>query len=228
MMGGEIRSPRKIVVPATWLGTASTTVFYVASTLALLVLIQPASINELHGLADGTNVAATALAWFWLTPAIAVLVVINSIGGWGGLGAAVSRLPYAAGVDHLLPPAFARLHPRWATPYISIIAFGVVSSVLLILIQFGDTMRAAYQALLSLMVLSGFIPYLYVFAGAWKCGRKLAAASGIAVTVLTLISSVVPTGQVSNVWLFEAKLLGGTALMIGSAWLVYRRRRIAA
>jgi hypothetical protein len=48
--------------------------------------------------------------------------------------------------------------------------------------------------------------------------------------VLTLISSVVPTGQVSNVWLFEAKLLGGTALMIGSAWLVFRmgthRRRI--
>jgi len=224
MMGGEIRSPRKIVVPATWLGTASTTVFYVVSTLALLVLIQPASINELHGLADGTNVAAAALAWFWLTPAVAVLVVINSIGGWGGLGAAVSRLPYAAGVDHLLPPAFARLHPRWATPYISIIAFGVVSSVLLILIQFGDTMRAAYQALLSLMVLSGFIPYLYVFASAWKCGRRLAAASGLAVTLLTLVSSAVPTGQISNVWLFEAKLLGGTALMIGSAWLVYRRR----
>jgi glutamate:GABA antiporter len=228
MMGGEIRSPRKIVVPATWLGTASTTVFYVASTLALLVLIQPASINELHGLADGTNIAAAALAWFWLTPAVAVLVVINSIGGWGGLGAAVSRLPYAAGVDHLLPPAFARLHPRWATPYISIIAFGVVSSVLLILIQFGDTMRAAYQALLSLMVLSGFIPYLYVFASAWKCGRKLAAASGLAITVLTLVSSAVPTGQISNVWLFEAKLLGGTALMIGSAWLVYRRRRTPA
>ena len=224
MMGGEIRTPRKIVVPATWLGTASTTVFYVSSTLALLVLIQPASINELHGLADGATVAAAALAWFWLTPVIAVLVVINSIGGWGGLGAAVSRLPYAAGVDHLLPAAFARLHPRWATPYISIIAFGVMSSVLLIVIQFGDTMRAAYQALLSLMVLSGFIPYLYVFTSAWKCGRRLAAASGLAVTVLTLVSSAVPTGQVSNVWLFEAKLLGGTALMIGSAWLVYRRR----
>jgi hypothetical protein len=99
-----------------------------------------------------------------------------------------------------------------------------VSSVLLILIQFGDTMRAAYQALLSLMVLSGFIPYLYVFASAWKCGRRLAAASGMAITLLTLVSSVVPTGQVSNVWLFEAKLLGGAALMIGSAWLVYRRR----
>ena len=225
MMGAEIRSPRRIVVPAAWLATASTTLFYVASTLALLVLIQPASINELHGLADGTNIAAGALAWFWLTPAVAVLVVINSIGGWGGLGAAVSRLPYAAGVDHLLPPAFARLHPRWATPYISIVAFGMVSSALLIVIQFGDTMRAAYQALLSLMVLSGFIPYLYVFASAWKCGRRLAGASGMAITALTLVSSIVPTAQVSNVWLFEAKLLGGTALMIGSAWLVYRRRR---
>jgi amino acid transporter len=227
MMGGEIRSPRKTVVPATWIGTASATLFYVASTLALLVLIPAGSINELHGMADGSSVAAGALAWIWLTPAVAVLVVINSIGGWGGLGAAVSRLPYAAGVDHLLPAAFARLHPKWATPYVSILAFGLVSSVLLIVIQLGDTMRAAYQALLSLMVLSGFIPYLYVFASAWKCGKKLAAISGLAVTGLTLVSSVVPTSQVSNVWLFEGKLLAGTALMIGSARLVYGRRRIA-
>ena len=93
-------------------------------------------------------------------------------------------------------------------------------------VQLGDSLRAAYQALL--MVLSGFIPYLYLFASAWKAGRRLAAVAGIAVTLLTIVSSVVPTGEVGNIWLFEAKLLGGTALIIGSAWLVYRRgRRLA-
>jgi APA family basic amino acid/polyamine antiporter len=187
----------------------------------------------LHGLGDGGNVAAGLLGWRWLTPLIAVLVLVNSIGGWGGFGAAVSRMPYAAGVDHLLPTAFARLHPRWATPYVSILVFGGVASLLLFAVQLGDSLRAAYQALLSLMVLSGFLPYLYLFASAWKAGRRLAAVSGIAVTLLTIVSSAVPTGEVGNIWLFEGKLLAGTAMIIGSAWLVYRHgtrrgRRLAA
>ena len=228
LMGAEIRNPERTVVPAAWIGTTFTTAFYALSTLALLVLIEPTSVSELHGLADGGNVAASVLAWPWLTPLIALIVLINSIGGWGGLGSAVSRLPYAAGVDHLMPAAFARVHPRWSTPYISILAFGVIASGLLIVVQLGDSLRAAYQALLSLMVLSGFIPYLYVFASAWKSGHRIAAVSGMAMTGLTIVSSAIPTGEVRNIWLFEGKLLAGTALMIGSAWLVYRRRSRSA
>jgi APA family basic amino acid/polyamine antiporter len=223
LMGGEIRNPARDIVPATSIGTIFTTAFYALSTLALLVLLRPESISELHGLADGGNVAAQILGLPWFTPVIAVLVIANSIGGWGGLGSAVSRLPYAAGVDHLLPPAFGRLHPRWATPYVSILVFGAVASVLLIAIQFGDSLNAAYQTLLSLMVLVGFLPYFYLFASAWKAGRRLAAGSGMAMTALTVISSAIPTGEVTNVWLFEGKLLAGTALMIGSAWLVYKK-----
>jgi len=228
LMGAEIRQPERTVVPAAWIGTIFTTAFYALSTLALLVLIEPTSVSELHGLADGGNVAASVLAWPWLTPLIALIVLVNSIGGWGGLGSAVSRLPYAAGVDHLMPAAFARVHPRWSTPYISILAFGVIASLLLIVVQLGDSLRAAYQALLSLMVLSGFIPYLYVFASAWKSGHRIAAVSGMAMTGLTIVSSAIPTGEVGNIWLFEGKLLAGTALMIGSAWLVYRRRSRSA
>ena len=76
-----------------------------------------------------------------------------------------------------------------------------------------------------MMVLSGFLPYLYLFASAWKAGRRAAAACGIGTTLLTIVSSAVPTGEVGSIWLFEGKLLAGTGLMIGSAWLVYRRRR---
>ena len=36
--------------------------------------------------------------------------------------------------------------------------------------QLGDTMRAAYQALVSLTLIGGFLPYLYIFGSAWKAG----------------------------------------------------------
>lgn len=224
MMGGEIRNPGRTVAPAANIGALFTTVFYIATTIALLVLMRPEGIGELHGLADGANVAAQSLNAFWITPLIAVIVMVNSVGGWGGLGAAVSRLPYAAGVDHLLPEAFARVHPKWHTPYVSILVFGVVASALLILIQLGDSLSASYETLLSLMVLVGFLPYFYLFASAWKCGKRIAAASGLLMTLLTVISSAIPTPDVTNVWFFEAKVFGGAALMIGLAWIVYKKR----
>jgi hypothetical protein len=34
---------------------------------------------------------------------------------------------------------------------------------------------------------------------------------------------VVPTAEVKNVWLFETKVAVGTAAVIATAWLLYRR-----
>jgi hypothetical protein len=84
-------------------------------------------------------------------------------------------------------------------------------------------MRAAYQTIVSLMVIAGFLPYIYLFMSAWKCNHRISAISGMAITALAIVSSVVPTPDVTNVLLFEVKILGGTALMIVLAWLVYRR-----
>jgi hypothetical protein len=64
-----------------------------------------------------------------------------------------------------------------------------------------------------------------MFLSAWKAGKKIAASIGLGVTLLCLASSVIPTSDVTNVWLFEAKLAAGTAGMIGSGWLLYARGR---
>src|SRR5262249_52735203 len=150
--------------------------------------------------ADGADIASKSLGWTWIAPVMAALVVVNGIGGWGGLGASVSRLPHAAGVDALLPRAFGQLHPRWGTPAFSIFVFGGVTSLLLITAQLGDTMNAAYQTIVSLMVIAGFFPYIYLFGSAWKAGRRLSAVLGEAITALALISSIIPTPDVTNVF----------------------------
>ena len=84
-------------------------------------------------------------------------------------------------------------------------------------------MRAAYQALVSLMLINGFLPYLYIFGSAWKAGKRFSAISGWAITLLAILCSVVPTAEITNVWLFETKLAVGTAAVIATAWLLYRR-----
>ena len=226
MMSAEIRSPERIVKPALWLATAFVVVFYAATTLALLVLMRPEMISEMRGIADGGEAVAHAFAAPLASALIGLLLLINGFGSFGGMGTAVSRMPFAAGVDRLLPDVFGRVHPRWHTPHVALVTLGLVASGLLLLSQLGDTMRVAYQEIVSLTFIGGLLPYIYIFMSAWKAKRKMAAAVGLGVTVFSLVCSVIPTAEVKNVWLFEGKLALGTAAMIGSGLLLYARGRV--
>jgi APA family basic amino acid/polyamine antiporter len=233
LMGGEIRDPARSMPRAAAYASLLATVFYAVATAAVLVMLRPADVNELTGLSQAAVVAGQALGGaagaVWLPRVFSALMCMAAIGAFSGVAATVSRMPFAAGVDHLLPAAFGRLHPRWASPHISLLAFGAIASLLLVAMQLGDTARGAYQTLVSLMVIVGFLPYVYIFWSAWKCGRKLSAVSGLAVTCIAIAAGTVPTGAIGSVWIFEVKLALGTLGTIVSGWLLYRRgARLAA
>jgi amino acid transporter len=222
MMAAEIRDPARTLPRSGWIASGFVTVFYIVSTVAMLVLLRPENISELNGYAQAGHSAGAALGAAWISPLVALLVVVSAVGQFGGCGATVSRLPFAAGVDNLLPRAFARVHPRWGTPHLSILVFGAVASFLLLVFQLGDSLRAAYQEMVSLMVITGFLPYLYIFGSAWKAGKRLGAISGTAITLLAILCSLVPTEAIASVWIFEGKIAAATCVVIASAWLVYR------
>jgi hypothetical protein len=73
------------------------------------------------------------------------------------------------------------------------------------------------------MILVGFLPYIYLFGGAWKSGCRISAVSGLGVTLLAIVCALVPSADIGNVWIFEGKIAAGTLAVIASAWLVYRR-----
>ncbi len=224
LMGAEIRDPKRSLPRAAWIASIFNTLYYAGATAAVLVLLRPDQVSELQGLTQAGTAASMALAAPWLPPFIAVLVCSTAVGQFGTLGSSNARLPFAAGVHGLMPRAFGRIHPTWNTPHVSILTIGALASVLLIVMQFGDSVRAAYDTIVSLMVIVSFLPYVYLFGSAWKCGHQWTAASGMAVTLLAIICSTVPPGGVENVWIFEGKLALGTAAFVASAWLVYRRR----
>jgi amino acid transporter len=226
MMSAEIRSPERTVKPALWRATAFVAIFYAATTLALLVLLPPEAISDMRGIADGGEAAARIFAAPWASALMGIMLLTNAFGSFGGMGTAVSRMPFAAGADRLLPDAFGRIHPRWHTPHVALLTLGVVASGLLLLSQLGDTMRVAYQEIVSLTFIGGFLPYMYIFLSAWKAQRKLAGAVGLGVTLFCLVCSVMPTAEVKNIWLFEGKLALGTAAMIVSGLLLYAQARV--
>jgi amino acid transporter len=223
LMGGEIRDPERTLPRAGWIASAFGALFYSGATVAMLVILRPERISEMNGFGQVSDAAAHELGMAWLAPLMALLVMASAVGQFGGIGTSISRLPFAAGVDKLLPAAFGRVHPRWGTPHVALLVLGVIASGLLIAIQVGDTLRTAYQELVSLMVITGFLPYIYIFGSAWKAGKRLSALAGWAITLLAILCSVIPSAEVANVWLFEGKLLGGTAAVVAVSWWLYSR-----
>ncbi len=223
MMSAEIRDPLRTIPRAAWISSLFAAIFYIACTISLMVLMAPAKISEINGLAQVSATAGAELGLAWLAPAVVVMIALNVMGSFGAFGSAVSRMPFAAGVDHLLPAAFGKIHPRWNTPHVAILSLGAVATFLLIGIQAGDTIKIAYRTIVDLTVITGTLPYLYIFASAWKARRWFAAAAGLATSLLAIACSIVPPPEVTRVFLFEAKLALGTAATVISGWLIYRR-----
>jgi APA family basic amino acid/polyamine antiporter len=71
--------------------------------------------------------------------AFTILVIATNAGLIG-----ISRLSYSLASNDLFPKAFARLHPRFRTPFVSILAFGAVAALLVVPGQI-DLMAAVYS-----------------------------------------------------------------------------------
>ena len=111
----------------------------------------------------------------------AFLIALSNIGAAGAYLAAVARLPFVAGLDRFLPPAFGALHPRWKTPWVALLTQFVLGAVFIFLGQAGTSVKGAYDVLVSMGVITYFIPYLYLFAAMIKLQREPAGPDVIRV-----------------------------------------------
>jgi amino acid transporter len=225
ILSGEIKDPLKTIFRATWISAALVTVFYVLGTASILAFLTPGQVSPVVGLTQTSVQASRDLGWAWLPLFVAVALVLSLGGQLGTYVGACARLPFVMGIGNLLPPAFAKLHPRYGTPYVSILILGFGAGILLLISQLGETFRAAYQVMIDMSVITLFIPFLYIFAAAFKFGQRLAAVSGLLVSGLAICVSFIPTDDVSSVWSFEAKLIGGCILLSVIARIFFVRYR---
>jgi amino acid transporter len=169
----------------------------------------------------------------------ALLVTVGNAGGVGTTVAGVARVPFAVGIDSYLPAFFGKIHPRWRTPYISILIQAGISAVILVLAQTNETVNGAYQVLVDAAIILYFLPFLYMYAAAIKLAYRsdreqssgavlipggrggvwLVGLLGFSICLLSMALSMIPPGETTNKSVFELKLLGGTgiAILIGLA-----------
>jgi amino acid transporter len=223
VMGGEIRRPDKTVPRAALISGAGITGFYLLGTLALLVLLAPEQVNVMTGIAQAGQSAAGRMGFPWFGPLLAVLITAGLLGQLGAWVGGTARMPFVIGLDSYLPPAFAKLHPKWRTPWFSLLTQGAACSVFLIVMLLGENLQAGYQLLVDMTVVTYFIPFLYMFLCSWKCGCRVSASLGLFTTLCGIVFSLIPPAGTASPLLFELKLLGGCALLVLTGRMTFSR-----
>jgi amino acid transporter len=245
MMGDEIKEPRKTLPRALLPAGVVVTFCYIGGTVAVLLALPSSEVNDLQGIMQAVTKTAVRLGWFALIPVSAALIAISNVGAASGFLAAVSRVPFVAGIERFLPGAFGRLHPKWGTPHVALLAQAVVAAGIIFLGQAGTSVQGAYDVLVSVSIIGAFLPYLYVFASMFKVqgeagldggfrvpgGKWVArfvACVGFTTTLLTIGISVIPAPTETNKVLALGKILGLTGVLVGLGWVVFylgKRRR---
>ena len=242
-MGEEIHDARRTVPRAVLAAGIVITALYVTATLSVLIAIPRNEVSGLQGIMQAVQAMAGRVGVFaWLVPVVACLVTLNALGGVGGWFAATARLPFVAGIDRFLPPAFGRLHPAWRTPYVALLVQAAIALLFVFLGQAGTSVHGAYDALVSMAIITYFIPFLFMFAAMIKVQREpagaevmrvpggarvaiMVAALGFFTTTASIVLACVPADDEPNKMLAVLKVVGSSLLLVGLGAAVYANGR---
>jgi amino acid transporter len=242
-MSDEIRDPRRTLPRAVFGSGALIAFMYIAGTFAILALVPASELDPQSGVFHAITLGSVAMGVGFLGIVAAMLVTVGNAGGVGSTVAGIARVPFVVGIDRYLPAAFGKIHPRWKTPYISILVQAALSAAILLLSQIkSKTVIAAYQVVVDAAIVLYFIPFLYMFAaviklayrkdrnenthavlvpgglaGVWICG-----ALGFLVVLCGIVFSFFPPGG-SDTVVFEVDLIGGTVASILLGLVLYWR-----
>jgi amino acid transporter len=124
---------------------------------------------------------------------------------------------------------------------VALITQGILTSLVLAAALSGSSIHEAYIILIDMTVIMSLLPLLYILlafpllrrraagrnegvnlspGGTFGCW--LAGLTGFAITLLAIITSMIPPADSSNPSLFLLKVVGGSALLIGIGLLFYR------
>ncbi len=245
-MSDEVKDPHRTFPRAIFGSGALIAIIYIVATIALLIILPSVVVDAKSGVFQALTNGSVLLKIGFVGVIAALLVTVGNAGGVGSTVAGVARVPFIVGVDRYMPEAFGKIHPRWRTPYVSILVQAVISVIILLLMRIGETVNGAYLSLVDAAQILYFVPFLYMYAAVIKLAYRkdraenknailipggrlgvwIAGSLGFIVVAGGIYLSFIPPGETANKLLFEGKLVAGTFGAIGLGLILYFRQRI--
>jgi amino acid transporter len=242
-MSEEVKNPQRTFPRAIFASGALIAFMYIVGTIAVLMILPAETVDAKSGVFQALAQGSALVRMASVGVIAALLVTVGNTGGVGSTVAGVARIPFIVGIDRYLPAAFGKIHPKWRTPYISILVQASISGVILLLAQINENMRGAYQILVDAATILYFIPFIYMYAATIKLyaradrrenrsavvipggrsGVLIAGGIGLFVVTAAIVLSFIPPGDTSSKFLFETKLVLGTVLSVALGLALYYR-----
>lgn len=163
MVAGEVRRPERNLPLALIGGLAAVAALYMATNAAIQYVLPAVAIagSEWPAVAalrvvagtHGAGIVAAAMA-------VSILVALN------GTVMSGARVPYAASLDGLFFRRFARVHPHFRSPSTSLVAQGLLATILLLFLSH-------FQQLFELTVFAEWLFYAMAASTVFIYRRKL-------------------------------------------------------
>ncbi len=237
ILAGECRNAAKSIARSVIIATPIIAAMFVLGTSAVVALVPKGKIDLVSPISQaltlGTRAGDPGAA---LIPLVIAALLFSYIAQNALTFALSTRLPLVAGLDHLLPAWFGRMHPRRRTPTNAILFVGVVASAMAMAGVAGAGQQEAFQLLQNASGIFYALAYLAMFAlplagrqrkivkpALWLKG---AAATGFLMTAMYLVLSLFPIINVPKPLAFTEKV-GGFVLVcqLMAAGLFYCNRR---
>jgi amino acid transporter len=254
LVGQEVKNPRRTIPVGIVLSGVVVTMIYILGSTSVLVAVPASELVERSGIADAVDLVTGKLGLAGMGAMTGLLLAVGSVGGTNSWVAGSARVPFAAGVDAVLPAAFARLHPRYRTPHVALIVQALAATLLFlasVFVSLGGSqtsVQEAYDIMVNLTILVYFVPYLYLFAAWIRLRRREAgvshednvmslpggmaavvaiAACGFLATGIAIALVFVPPPDTESILNYEANLAGQSLLLfiIGFVFYAFARRR---
>jgi amino acid transporter len=240
-MSEEVHEPRKTFPRAIYASAVLIALIYVIATVAVLWLRPAGDVDVRNGVFQAISGSSATLGIAWFGVIAALLVTVGNAGGVGATVAGVARVPFVAGIDRYLPAFFGKIHPRWKTPWLSILVQAGISAVILVFAQASTTLKTAYLFLVDMSVILYFIPFLYMYAAVIKlsyradrdsnqqavlipggrAGVWITGVLGFVITLGSMALAAIPPETTKNKVAFDVNVVLWTAIFIGIGLALY-------
>ena len=130
-LGDEIKDPGKNIPRALLLSIALVACLYIVMNVSILAVLPWQEVARAGTPGAGSFVISTFMETIygaWTARVVTALIMWTAFASVFSLMLGYSRVPYAAALDGNYFRAFAKVHPKYRFPYVSLLALGAVTA----------------------------------------------------------------------------------------------------
>jgi basic amino acid/polyamine antiporter, APA family len=210
---GEVKEPRR-TVPFALAGG-------LLVCIVVFTLVQVAVLSTTGAQASSRPLAQAAAVLFGPIGATltSVAAIVSTYGYLSAGTLSVPRLTYAMAEQGDFPKVFARIHPRFNTPHVSIVIFGILTWTIAV--------TGSFKAAVALSVGARLITYVSTCGALIPLRRRHPEREGFKVPfgpALSVIACLMACALITRVHIREAIALAVTASLATASWWWTRRK----